>query len=97
MLRSHYQIIYGNSTTQQRSDRWETLGKCQLKEKYKLNTKHSSSLTLPGNAAGDSGPVRDGVMLAGEPTGDGEGPRVPGRWGGVCGEKGDWAGLLCSP
>lgn len=40
-------------------------------------------LTLPGTAAGDSGPVRDGVTLAGEPTGDGEGPRMPGRWGGV--------------
>lgn len=52
---------------------------------------------LPGTAAGDSGPVRDGVTLAGEPTGDGEGPRIPGRWGGVWGEKGDWAGLLCSP
>lgn len=33
----------------------------------------------PGTAAGDSGPVRDGVTLAGEPTGDGEGPRMPGR------------------
>lgn len=37
------------------------------------------------------------VTLAGEPTGDGEGPRMPGKWGDVCGEKGDWAGLLCSP
>lgn len=55
------------------------------------------SLFLPGTAAGDSGPVREGVTLAGEPTGDGEGPRIPGRWGEVCGEKGDWAGLLCSP
>lgn len=52
---------------------------------------------LPGTAAGDSGPVREGVTLAGEPTGEGEGPRMPGRWGDVCGEKGDWAGLLCSP
>lgn len=54
-------------------------------------------ILLPGTAAGDSGPVRDGVTLAGEPTGDGEGPRIPGRCGEVCGEKGDWAGLLCSP
>lgn len=52
---------------------------------------------LPGTAAGDRGPVREGVTLAGEPTGDGEGPRMPVRWGEVCGEKGDWAGLLCSP
>lgn len=36
-------------------------------------------IVLPGTAAGDSGPVRDGVTLAGEPTGDGEGPRIPGR------------------
>lgn len=56
-----------------------------------------SSLSLPGTAAGDRGPVREGVTLAGEPTGDGEGPRMPGRWGEVCGEKGDCAGLLCSP
>lgn len=34
---------------------------------------------LPGTAAGDSGPVREGVTLAGEPTGEGEGPRMPGR------------------
>lgn len=54
-------------------------------------------MRLPGTAAGDRGPVREGVTLAGEPTGDGEGPRMPGRWGEVCGEKGDWAGLLCSP
>lgn len=54
-------------------------------------------LPLPGTAAGESGPVREGVTLAGEPTGDGEGPRMPGRCGEVCGEKGDWAGLLCSP
>lgn len=33
----------------------------------------------PGTAAGDSGPVREGVTLAGEPTGEGEGPRMPGR------------------
>lgn len=52
---------------------------------------------LPGTAAGERGPVREGVTLAGEPTGEGEGPRMPGRWGEVCGEKGDWAGLLCSP
>ncbi|TNN86078.1 hypothetical protein EYF80_003495 [Liparis tanakae] len=52
---------------------------------------------LPGTAAGDRGPVREVVTLAGEPTGDGEGPRMPGKWGDVCGEKGDWAGLLCSP
>lgn len=52
---------------------------------------------IPGTAAGDSGPDRDGVVLAGEPTGDGDGPRIPGRWGEVWGEKGDWAGLLCSP
>lgn len=37
------------------------------------------AIVLPGTAAGDSGPVRDGVTLAGEPTGDGEGPRIPGR------------------
>lgn len=47
--------------------------------------------------AGDSGPVRDVLALAGEPAGEGEGPRMPGRCGDVWGEKGDWAGLLCSP
>lgn len=34
---------------------------------------------LPGTAAGESGPERDWATLAGEPTGDGEGPRMPGR------------------
>lgn len=48
-------------------------------------------------APGDSGPVREAGPLAGEPTGDGEGPRMPGMWGEVWGEKGDCAGLLCSP
>lgn len=47
--------------------------------------------------AGERGPVREVVALAGEPAGDGEGPRMPGRWGEVWGEKGDWARLLCSP
>lgn len=32
-----------------------------------------------GTAAGESGPERDWATLAGEPTGDGEGPRMPGR------------------
>lgn len=41
---------------------------------------------LPGMVAGDRGPERDAVALAGEPTG-----------GDVWGEKGDCAGLLCSP
>ena len=44
--------------------------------------------------AGDSGPLRPAPALAGEPAGDGEGPRMPGRWGEVWGEKG---GLLWSP
>lgn len=48
-------------------------------------------------AAGERGPERDAVALAGEPTGEGEGPRMPGRWGDVWGENGDCAGLLCSP
>lgn len=30
-------------------------------------------------AAGERGPERDAVALAGEPTGEGEGPRMPGR------------------
>lgn len=47
--------------------------------------------------AGDRGPVRGVLALAGEPAGDGEGPLMPGRWGEVWGEKGDCAGLLCSP
>ena len=47
--------------------------------------------------AGESGPEREALALAGEPTGEGEGPRMPGRWGEVWGEKGDCAGLLCSP
>lgn len=51
----------------------------------------------PGMLAGDSGPVRGVLALAGEPAGEGEGPRIPGRWGDVWGEKGDWAWLLCSP
>lgn len=51
----------------------------------------------PGMLAGDSGPVRGVLALAGEPAGEGEGPRMPGRWGDVWGEKGDWAWLLCSP
>lgn len=51
----------------------------------------------PGIVAGERGPVREVVALAGEPAGDGEGPRMPGRWGEVWGEKGDWARLLCSP
>lgn len=60
----------------------------------KINTCQGA---LPGTAAGESGPERDWATLAGDPTGDGEGPLMPGRWGEVCGEKGDWAGLLCSP
>lgn len=50
----------------------------------------------PGMLAGDSGPVRAALALAGEPAGEGEGPLMPGRWGEVCGEKGDWAWLFCS-
>lgn len=41
--------------------------------------------------------MRGVLELAGEPAGEGEGPRMPGRWGDVWGEKGDWAWLLCSP
>lgn len=37
----------------------------------------------PGMLAGDSGPVRGVLALAGEPAGEGEGPRMPGRWGDV--------------
>lgn len=33
----------------------------------------------PGMLAGDSGPVRGVLALAGEPAGDGEGPLMPGR------------------
>lgn len=51
----------------------------------------------PGMLAGDSGPARGVLALAGEPAGDGEGPRMPWMCGDVCGEKGDWAWLLCSP
>lgn len=36
-------------------------------------------LLLPGMAAGERGPERDAVALAGEPTGEGDGPRMPGR------------------
>lgn len=54
-------------------------------------------ISPPGILAGDSGPVRGVLALAGEPAGEGEGPRMPGRWGDVWGEKGDWAWLLCSP
>ena len=44
------------------------------------------------------GPERDWLEPTGEPTGEGEGPlRNPGSRGDTCGEKGDWAGLLCSP
>lgn len=42
--------------------------------------------SLPGIVVGDSGPEREAEALAGEPTG-----------GEVWGEKGDCAGLLCSP
>lgn len=38
---------------------------------------------LPGTAAGERGPEREGVTLAGEPTGEGDGPRMPGKWGEV--------------
>lgn len=38
---------------------------------------------VPGMLAGDSGPVRGVPALAGEPAGEGEGPRMPGRWGDV--------------
>lgn len=37
----------------------------------------------PGKLAGESGPVRGVLALAGEPAGEGEGPRIPGRWGDV--------------
>lgn len=43
----------------------------------------SLSLYPPGTAAGERGPEREGVTLAGEPTGEGEGPRMPGKWGEV--------------
>ena len=43
----------------------------------------------PGTATGESGPEREALALAGEPEGEGEGPRMPGRWGEVWGEKGD--------
>lgn len=48
-------------------------------------------------APGESGPVREAGPLAGDPTGEGEGLRMPVMWGEVWGEKGDCAGLLCSP
>ena len=41
------------------------------------------SMSPPGMFAGDNGPVRGVLALAGEPAGDGEGPRIPGRWGDV--------------
>lgn len=59
--------------------------------------KRTVSFCPPGMLAGESGPVRGVLALAGDPAGEGEGPRMPGRWGEVWGEKGDWAGLLCSP
>lgn len=37
----------------------------------------------PGILAGESGPVRGVLALAGEPAGEGEGPRMPCRWGDV--------------
>lgn len=44
------------------------------------------------------GPERDWLEPTGEPTGEGEGPlRRLERRGEACGEKGDCAGLLCSP
>ncbi|KAJ8341712.1 hypothetical protein SKAU_G00340030 [Synaphobranchus kaupii] len=44
------------------------------------------------------GPERDWVEPAGEAAGEGEGPvRRPATCGEAWGEKGDWAGLLCSP
>lgn len=52
---------------------------------------------VPCMLVGESGPVREALALAGDPAGEGEGPRMPGKWGEVWGEKGDWAGLLCSP
>lgn len=58
---------------------------------------NARGISPPGMLAGDSGPVRGVLALAGEPAGEGEGPRMPGRWGDVWGEKGDWAWLLCSP
>lgn len=51
-----------------------------------LNTKRFSSVCesrVPGMVAGDSGPVRGVLALAGEPAGEGEGPRMPDRWGDV--------------
>lgn len=53
---------------------------------------------LPGILAGEIGPERDWLLPTGEPTGEGDGP--PGmleRCGEAWGEKGDCAGLLCSP
>lgn len=53
---------------------------------------------LPGILAGEMGPDLDWLLPAGEPTGEGDGP--PGmleRCGEAWGEKGDCAGLLCSP
>lgn len=38
---------------------------------------------FPGMVAGESGPERDALVEAGDPTGEGEGPRMPGRWGDV--------------
>lgn len=44
------------------------------------------------------GPDRDWLEPTGDPTGEGEGPlRMLGTLGEAWGEKGDWAGLLCSP
>ncbi len=44
------------------------------------------------------GPDRDWLEPTGDPTGEGEGPlRMLGTRGEAWGEKGDWAGLLCSP
>ena len=52
----------------------------------------------PGALAGEMGPDRDWLEPAGDPTGEGEGPlRTPGSRGEAWGEKGDRAGLLCSP
>lgn len=66
-----------------------------------INTKYMLCIynvrLVRSSPAGERGPVREGVALAGEPTGDGEGPRMPDMWGEVCGENGDWAGLLWSP
>ena len=43
----------------------------------------AQGISPPGMLAGDSGPVRGVLALAGEPAGEGEGPRMPGRWGDV--------------